>query len=235
MANSLLKQIYEVKSVRKFNYELCLFYIAAFVGGFFAGYAVIRCGMFASSQTMNIISIMLSLFGKDFGEFMVRLLIMLLYACAIALGIIIPRYTKLDVRLVSISVTSFAAVLLACIPTHITITLSMVPVFFSMALQWSAFPGAMGYQASCIFVTNNFRQSVTGGVNYLCTKDKKYISQFLFYAGDIAVYFIGFISCYLCIKLAGLRSVAFILLPLVFMSVMIYKEKNINTVGIREK
>ena len=93
----------------------------------------------------------------------------------------------------------------------------------------------MGYQASCIFLTNNFRQSVTGGVNYLCTKDKQYKSQFLFYAGDILVYSFGFISCYLCIKLTGLRSVAFVWLPLIFISVLIYKDKNVSSVGIQEK
>lgn len=215
--------------MKKINYELLLFYIAAFVGGFYAGYAVMRCGMFASSQTMNMISIMLSLFGNDFGEFLVRIAIMILYAGAISLGVIIPRHTKLDVRLVSMSVTACTSLLLAFISTNIVSTLSMLPVFFAMALQWSSFPGAMGYQASCIFVTNNFRQLVTGGVNYLCTKDKKYISQFLFYAGDICVFFLGFASCYISINLAGVRSVAIILLVLLFMLMLILKEKKMKS------
>lgn len=211
--------------MKKINYELWLFYMAAFVGGFFAGYAVTRSGMFASSQTMNMISIMVNLLGKNFGEFFVRVVIMVLYAGAISMGVIIPKYTKCDIRLVSIGVTAATSILLACIPTHITSTLSMLPVFVSMALQWSAFPGAMGYQAACIFVTNNFRQSVLGGVNYLCTKDKKYISQFLFYAGDICIFFLGFVVCYINIKLMGMRSVAIILLVLLFMISLILKEK----------
>lgn len=215
----------EVKSLKKINYELCLFYMAAFIGGFFAGYAVIRSGMFASSQTMNMISIMLNLLGKDFSEFLVRFVIMVLYAGAISMGVIIPRYTRCDMRLISIGVTAVASILLACIPTDITSTLSMLPVFVAMALQWSAFPGAMGYQAACIFITNNFRQSVLGGVNYLCTKDKKYISQFLFYAGDICIFFLGFVACCISIKLAGVRSIAIILLVLLFMISLILKEK----------
>ena len=175
--------------------------------------------------TLLLISIMLNLFGRDFGEFFVRIIIMALYAGAIALGVLIPRYTKCDIRLVSIAVTAGTAILMTCIPTNIKSTLSMLPIFVAMALQWSAFPGALGYQASCIFVTNNFRQSVVGGVNYLCTRDKEYITQFLFYAGDICVFILGFIICYICISLAGLRSAAIILLVLILMIVLVFKEK----------
>lgn len=214
--------------MKKSTLELLLFYAATFVGGFFAGYAVIRCGMFASSQTMNIISIGLNLFGKDFGEFLVRLVIMALYAVAIALGVIIPRYTKFDVRLVSIAVTSVTSIFLSCIPTHTASTLSMAPVFFAMALEWSAFGGAMGFVASCIFVTNDFRQMVLGGVNYLCEKDKKYRIQFLFFAGTICNFFLGFVVSCISLKLWGVRSAAIVLVVLLFMVALIIKEKSLN-------
>lgn len=213
--------------MKKSTLELWLFYAATFIGGFFAGYAVIRCDMFASSQTMNIISIGLNLFGKDFGEFLARLVIMALYAVAISLGVIIPRYTKFDIRLVSIAATSVTSIFLACIPTQTASTLSMTPVFFSMALEWSAFSGAMGYQASCIFVTNDFRQMVLGGVNYLCDKDKKHIYQFFFYAGTICNFFLGFVVSYISIKIWGVRSAAIVLLVLGFMIALIIKEKSL--------
>ncbi len=214
--------------MKKNSFELWLFYAATFIGGFFAGYAVIRCGMFASSQTMNIISIGLNLFGKDFGEFLVRLVIMALYAVAIALGVVIPRYTKFDVRLLSIAVTSVASIFLSCIPAHTTSTLSMAPVFFAMALEWNAFPGAIGYQASCIFVTNDFRQMVLGAVHYLCDKDKKYIYQFLFYAGTICNFFLGFVVSCTSMKLWGARSAAIVLVVLVFMVALIFKERSLT-------
>lgn len=214
--------------MKKSTLELCLFYAATFIGGFFAGYAVIRCGMFASSQTMNIISIGLNLFGKDFGEFLVRLFIMALYAVAIALGVIIPRYTKFDVRLVSIAVTSLTSIFLSSIPADIVSTLSMAPVFFAMALEWSAFEGAMGYSASCIFVTNDFRQMVLGGVNYLCDKDKKHGVQFLFFAGTICNFFLGFVVSCTSLKLWGVRSAGVALPVLMFMTLLIFKEKTFN-------
>ena len=223
-----MKSDFEVKQMKKSAIELLLFYAATFIGGFFAGYAVIRFGMFASSQTMNIISIGLNLFGKDFGEFLVRLFIMALYASAIAIGVLIPRYTKHDVRLISIFTTSATAIFLSCIPTQTASTLSMAPVFFSMALEWSAFEGAMGYQASCIFVTNDFRQMVLGGVNYLCDKDEKYRIQFLFYAGTICSFFSGFIVSCAGIKLWGVRSAAIILAVLIFMTALVIKEKSLN-------
>jgi len=211
--------------VKRINYELWLFYTAVFIGGFFGGYAMMRSGMFASSQTMNIISMALNLLECDFGEFLVRFGIMVLYAGAIALGVLVPRYTRWDIRLLSIGVTALASLVMAFIPPRITSTLSLLPIFVAMALQWSAFPGAIGYQAACIFLTNNFRQTVLGGVNYLCTKEKQYISQFLFYAGDIFFFFLGFVVCYVGIKFAGFRSVAILLPVTVLMFGLILNEK----------
>ena len=121
--------------MKKLNYELCLFYTAAFIGGFFGGYAVMRSDMFASSQTMNILTMMLNLFGNNLGEFLIRFCIMLIYAGAISVCILVPRYTKLDIRLISAVVTAVSSVIMAFIPADVTSVLSLLPIFVAMAIQ----------------------------------------------------------------------------------------------------
>ena len=219
--------------MRKLNYELCLFYTAAFIGGFFGGYAVMRSDMFASSQTMNILTMMLNLFGNNFGEFLIRFCIMVIYAGAISVCILVPRYTKLDIRIISAVVTAVSSVIMACIPADVTSVLSLLPIFVAMAMQWNAFPGALGHQAACIFVTNNFRQTLVNGINYMCTKDKKYISGFWFYLGDIFFFLSGFSICYIGVKIAGLRFIASIVLVSLFMIMLIIKEKKIQNMSQR--
>ena len=96
----------------------------------------------------------------------------------------------------------------------------------------NAFPGALGYQAACIFVTNNFRQALVNGINYLCSKDKKYISGFWFYLGDLCFFLSGFSVCYIGVKLAGLSFVASIVLVSVFMIVLIVRDRKIQNTEI---
>ena len=218
--------------MKKINYELCLFYTAAFIGGFFGGYAVMRSDMFASSQTMNILTMMLNLFGSNLGEFLVRFCIMVIYAGAISVCILVPRYTKLDIRIISAVVTAVSSVIMACIPSNATSVLSLLPIFIAMAMQWNAFPGALGYQAACIFVTNNFRQAIVNGINYLCTKEKKYISGFWFYAGDICSFLSGFTVCYIGVKYVGFCFVSFLIFVALFMILLIIKERESKNMPI---
>lgn len=221
--------------MKKIKYELSLFYSAAFIGGFFGGYAVMRSDMFASSQTMNILMMMLNLFGSNFSEFLIRFCIMVIYAGAISVCILVPRYTKYDIRLISSVVTAGSSVIMACIPADSKSVLSLLPIFIAMAMQWNAFPGALGHQAACIFVTNNFRQALVNGINYLCSREKKYISGFWFYAGDIIFFLSGFSVCYVGVKFAGFGFVASIVLVSVFMIILIAgdkrKQKTENCVG----
>ncbi len=214
--------------MKKLNYELCLFYSAAFIGGFFGGYAVMRSDMFASSQTMNILMMMLNLFGSNFSEFLIRFCIMVIYAGAISVCILVPRYTRFDIRLISVVVTAVSSVIMAIIPADKKSVLALLPIFVAMAMQWNAFPGALGHQAACIFVTNNFRQALVNGINYLCSKDKQYISGFWFYFGDICSFLSGFSVCYTGVKFVGLRFVASIVFVSLFMIILIVNEKKVR-------
>lgn len=223
------------KIKKKSNLELIIFYTAVLIGGFGGGYAMLRCSMFASSQTMNFITMLLNILGNSFEDILVRIAIVILYGLAIALTVLIPRYTKLDLKIVSVYINIIAAAIMACAPADYAGVPVLLPMFFAMAFQWGSYKGAMGYVSTCIFSTNNFRMTVEGGVNYLCTKDKKYIKQFAFYLGTLVMFFVGIILCYICVRTMGFRSIALVIVPAVFMHIMLMIEKKTEIKEITEE
>ena len=48
------------------------------------------------------------------------------------------------------------------------------PIFFASAFQWGVYSGADGFNSATIFMTNNFKQSVLGWLQYGLTKDKEF-------------------------------------------------------------
>ena len=209
----------------KLNLELIIFYTAVLIGGFGGGYAMLRCGIFASSQTMNFITMLVNIMGNSFEDLLIRLAIVVLYGAAIALAVIIPRYTKLDNKIVSVYINILAAIIMAAVPSDYVGIPVLLPMFFAMAFQWGSYKGAMGYVSTCIFSTNNFRMTVEGIVNYFCTKDKKYIRQFLFYLGTLLCFFAGVILCCISVNAMGFRSIALVIIPAILMNILIVRNK----------
>lgn len=207
------------------NYELWAFRLAAFIGGVFGSYAVIRYGMFSSAQTMNILTMLLSLFGTNFGEFLFRLVVALFYAFGVAVGVLVPRYTKVDLRFVSIIVTAVSTAILVIAPEGTSPEIISIPIFFAMALQWGAFPGANGYASACVFLTNNFRQTIMGFTNYICTKEKKYLDHCKFYLFTILSYALGCSMSYYLMRFFGYRAIVFAIIPLILIFFIIRKDK----------
>lgn len=73
--------------------ERYLHNLMAVIGGFFGGYAILnRCDILGSAQTANLLSMTLKLLGGDLREVLIRLGAAALYACAIALSILVPEY-----------------------------------------------------------------------------------------------------------------------------------------------
>lgn len=211
-------------SIKK-DYEMWLFFLSAFIGGSFGCYAIVRYGVFSSAQTMNILTLLLSLFGRNLTEFLFRVLIMAVYAMGVVVGVLIPKYTKLNVKLVSICVTAVSAIVLAIMPTEYAGDLIGIPIFFAMALQWGSFPGARGYIATSIFLTNNFRESITGLTNYICTREKAYLMHFLFYFTTILSYAIGCVVAYYVTMFLGFRAIIYVIAPIILMFIFIIAEK----------
>lgn len=187
----------------------------ALAGGFLAGYAVLgRCDVLGSAQTSNLINLVLDLLGRDLGQAAIRIGAMALYAAAIALTVLIPRYTSLPLKPLSIAIDGAAVVLLGFLPEGMDNVLALYPVFFCLAFQWNAFPGAEGYASSPIFSTNNFRQVVMALTNYACTGDASFSKKARFFAGTLCFFHLGVAVSWFCVRLWALHGVWLCLLPL---------------------
>ncbi len=206
------------------DYELWAFRLAAFIGGAFGIYAILRYGMLSSGQTMNLLNLLMSAFGTNIPEFLFRLAVALFYAFGVAIGVLVPRYTKIDVRYVSITVTAISAIILALAPAEYSGEYISIPIFFAMALQWGAFPGAKGCASACVFLTNNLRQTVIGMTNYICTKDKSHIEYSHFYLFTILSYVAGCGASYYLTKIFGTAAIIFVLIPIIAMFFIINKD-----------
>ncbi len=209
--------------MKKHSLELLSFLLTVFVGGFLGAYAILRCNTFASSQTMNLIMLVFALLGRSLGEFLVRIVIVLFYALGIIVGVLIPKYTKFNLKYTSLLVTSLSALLLGILPEYKN-EFILIPIFFSMALQWNAFDGACGFSSANIFLTNNFRQTVVGVTNFLCTKDSKHLKQFAFYFSVIISYLLGCGISFLLVNIGGFRTILFLLIPLFSVFLCLKKE-----------
>ena len=210
---------------RKYISEQYIFYMAALIGGFTGGYGIMRCGILGSAQTTNLITLVLSLLGRDMYGVLWRLGVILLYASAIVACILLDKRTRLDVRIISMYINAVGIVALSLIPHQYSGIPLLCPVFFMMAFQWNAFPGACGYNCSCIFLTNNFRQMVTGAVEYVCDKNQQGKRRFLFFAGTLVFYFVGIACSFVCVNSGSSTAVLWLLVPVAVTRIMIYFDK----------
>lgn len=200
---------------RSLSPDAALFYTMSLVGGFLGGYAILgRCDVFGSAQTANLIHFVLDLLGGSPVQLLLRLAAALLYAAGIALAVLLPKYTKLKLKPVSIAADCAAVLLLGFLPAGMDSLIALYPVFFVTAFQLCAFPGALGYTSSCIFSTNNFRQSVAALTEYLCTGERESGRKARFFGGSLLSYHLGVAAALTAVRLWQLRGVWFCLLPL---------------------
>lgn len=213
----------------KINSEQKIFYAMALFGGFLGGYALLcRCDVLGAAQTANMASLVIAILGKNIAETLIRIGAMLIYAFAIVLTVLIRNFTKLDLRIVSICFSFIGIFILYFIPENIDAVLALYPIFFILAFQWNTFPGAKGYLSSCIFSTNNLRQTVASFTNYICTKEENSLDKARFFAGSLFFYHIGVATSFFCNILLKFHSIAFGIIPLIFVLFEIYIESNIS-------
>lgn len=206
--------------------EVSIHFSMAFTGGFFGAYALLNhCDIFGSSQTANLISLVTGFLGRNPEEILIRLGAAGLYALAIILSVLIPRYLEWDLRFFSIMLDGAAALLLYYIPAGIDHLLGLYPIFFAMAFQWCAFKGVYGYNCSTIFSTNNFRQTILGFTRYLCDKDPQQLQKGAFYGGTLMFFHLGVLCSYLGYLFWGLHASVLAALPLTVSLCLVLADK----------
>lgn len=184
-----------------------LHFVMALIGGFMGGYAILcRCDVFGNAQTANMIGIVTSLLGKDYHHLLVRIGAFLLYICGILSAVVWKKHTKCSVHYMAVTVDMLAMFILGFFPSKMDNLLGLYPIFFSMALQWSAFPGVYGYNCSTIFSTNNLKQCTMATAEYIYTKDDKMAHKAKFYGTVLICYHTGVMIAFICCKFLEVRA-----------------------------
>jgi uncharacterized membrane protein YoaK (UPF0700 family) len=184
-------------------------------GGFLGAYAVLnRSDFLGNAQTSNLIHLTLDILGRDTRQILLRLIAMGLYLCGTMFTVLIPMYTKWNIKFVSVLVDFLAVCILAVLPEHMNSVIALYPVFFAMAFQWNVFADICGYVSSTIFSTNNTRQMTISFTKYLFGGTSEDAKRGRFYAGVLLFYHVGVALSYFAWKEIGLKGVYIGVLPL---------------------
>ena len=196
--------------------ETAVHHAMALSGGFFGMYALmIRSATFGSSETSNLIYLVVAGLSGSLHSFLIRFGALACYIAGIVFATLAPKILKKpDFRYVSIGTGILACLLLAQLPEEMDPVLALYPMFFATAVQWLAFTGAAGYNRATIFSTNNLRQCFAGLTEYLYSREEKHLARFLFYGGTLLCFHAGVVYCWFCMKLWGIKSIYACLLPL---------------------
>lgn len=198
----------------KMDSDELIHHLAASIGGFFGAYAILnRHENFGSSATSNLIIIISDLLGHSFKGAVIRIIALLIYISAIVITTVLARKTALNVKKVSLFLSLCASFLLFFLPENMNYIVSLYPIFFITAFQWSAFIGKGNFASSTIFSTNNIRAAVTGYTNYIISKDTEQLEKARFYTGTLLFFHIGVVYEYVFFRLFGIRSSLAAILP----------------------
>lgn len=214
-----------------------LHYMMAVIGGFMGAYALIeRCDVFGNAQTSNLIHLAMSILGKDFLDILIRVCGIVIYMGAVALAVVWKKKINIDVRFAALIIDAFAVVTIGFFPENMNNMIALYPIFFAAAFQWTAFPGAFGYNCSTIFSTNNLKQFTMASVEYIMEHDEKQSHKAKFYAGTLICYHLGVAVAYIACKEFNIKAAWTAILPIMIaMFMMIWKMRNNTESGVKYK
>lgn len=213
--------------------ELILHSIMCTIGGFLGGYVLFcRIDNFGSSQTSNMVEIILSIIGRDYIELLLRLLGLALYVSAIIICVILKNKTNINVRAYSIVIDFIGLVILAFIPLNINPIIGLLPAFFIMATQWTVFHGVGEYNSSTIFSTNNLKQCTIAFTKYRLNKEKEMLDKGKFFGNSLIWYHIGAIVGGLSGVFLSVKG-SIVCIPIVFLAFGV--NMNLSTIKKNKK
>ena len=187
----------------------------ALAGGFLGGYSVIRCGVLASSQTVNIMDMLFGFYSGNIVSALVHLGSLILFAMALFVVSWLKHRTHLkNTRVFVLALETAAVTAVGFIPDTDHMQLVLYPLFFTMVMHWDALRGADGYTSATVFSSNNFYQAISGLADYILTHDKKRLKHAAFFGGSLLSFYVGVTLSYWCFRLAHNRAVWFCLIIL---------------------
>ena len=185
------------------------------VGGFFAAYAILlRMGIMANAQTLNLLELLLSSLRCHWPEVLMHLGALAMYVLGTMSTVILPHLFGWDMRRVCPIIDALCAVLLAFLPAEMPVIPSLYPIFFAMSVQWSSFTGAQDHISSTIFSTNNTKQASLSLARHLCTREQGQIRRMWFYVSTILCFHAGATVAYFSVLLLEVKG-SLCVLPLI--------------------
>ena len=187
----------------------------AAVGGFFAAYAILlRMGIMANAQTLNLLELLLRSLRCHWLEVLMHLGALAMYVLGTMSTVILPHLFGWDMRRVCPIIDALCAVLLAFLPAEMPVIPSLYPIFFAMSVQWSSFTGAQDHISSTIFSTNNTKQASLSLARHLCTREQGQIRRMWFYVSTILCFHAGATVAYFSVLLLEVKG-SLCVLPLI--------------------
>ena len=181
----------------------------AAAGGFFGVYALLtRGGTFGSSETSNLLYLVVAGLDGSWGSALVRLGGIVCYIAGIVLAVLFRRTGRMDrLRWTSIAIDLAACLALALIPEETDPILALYPMLFATAVQWVAYTQAAGYSCATIFSTNNLRQFTEGAAEYLFGREAKQLRKLRFYGGTLVCFHLGAAWGWWCVRRWGISGI----------------------------
>ncbi len=212
--------------------EALLHYAVASIGGFLGGYAIINhCDLFGNAQTANLIHLVTNIFSGEFDGIFFLLLSFATYVAGnVAFVVADKLFQRLDLRIFSLLLTSLAVVLIGVFPNISNDYVAILPIIFTMPIQWNVFRGAKGYNSSTIFSTNNLRQATVSLTKYIIEKDEQQKDKAKFFWLTLASFHIGVAFSCVVSLFFGVNSIWFGFVPIAFSATayLILEWKNLS-------
>jgi uncharacterized membrane protein YoaK (UPF0700 family) len=212
----------------KTNLERWIHLNMALIGGFIGGFAILNhVDLFSSAQTANMISIAMQVAGRDRTDMLVRFIGVLVYMAGLASTVVIPRCTKWNMKIVSVSVDAVAIIVVGFLPASTNHFIALYPLFLATSIQWCSFTGAEGYVTSSIFSTNNLRQFTTSLTDYLMTRNPQMLRKAKLYGKVLLSFHVGVAIAYLSCQAFGLHGAWVCLLPISLAGFLVLVQSNV--------
>lgn len=159
-----------VQKVIRDRLDAILHWNISLVGGFLGAYAILlHVGNFGSAQTGNLMEMGAELVSMEWFNVLLRLAALVLFGLGVASAYLLTNFTKINMRKLALWVDAAALALASMLPLEPALV-GIYPIFFASAFQWGVYSGADGFNSATIFMTNNFKQSVLGWLQYGLTR-----------------------------------------------------------------
>ena len=203
-----------VQKVIRDRLDAILHWNISLVGGFLGAYAILlHAGNFGSAQTGNLMEMGAELVSMEWFNVLLRLAALVLFGLGVASAYLLTNFTKINMRKLALWVDAAALALASMLPLEPALV-GIYPIFFASAFQWGVYSGADGFNSATIFMTNNFKQSVLGWLQYGLTKDKEFKRKAILYTYTVISFFLGVVLGAWAVGQFGIYSAYVGFLPL---------------------